>query len=282
MPSSSSNSSSQPPVATPQGPLHPPRPFFLESSGASDQEGIATRPPSQPRGSTPGHIHTQDRQGSSNSIAPSGATTPANPFSTPVMETVNLNAMTPPASVISFSGDAATIIGFGNAHQRISAQSSLSSAFDLQQRPHSAAPREAFASPRPRPVTYMSTNQGTRSRLAKRKLVASTMLSGEISKPWVGKKDKAARISYFLTYSMLLLGVAAAGLRCYSGWRSVSMIGRLCPVLDDDFNGNDLDPSVWMREVDLGGYGSVSFPTIFFSSFHFFLLCALTRIPQEW
>ncbi len=285
MPSSSFNSSSQSPVATPQGPLHPPRPFFLESSGASDPESTATRPPSQPRGSTPGHIRTQDRQGSPNSIVPSGATTPANPFSTPVMETTNLNALTPPASVISFSlGDVAAT-GFGNAHQRISAQSSLaSSAIDLQQRPHSAAPREAFSSPRPRPMTYTSVNQGTRSRLAKRKLVASTMLSGEITKPWVGKKDKAARISYFLTYSMLLLGIAAAGLRCYFGWRSVSMIspGHLCPVLDDDFNGNDLDPSVWMREIDLGGFGSVSSPTIFFSSFPFFLLCALTRIAQEW
>jgi hypothetical protein len=81
------------------------------------------------------------------------------------------------------------------------------------------------------------------------------MLSGEITKPWVGKKDKAARISYILTYSMLLLGVLAAAARCYTGWKSVSLIGNLCPVLDDDFSGNDIDTSVWMREVDLGGYG---------------------------
>ena len=81
------------------------------------------------------------------------------------------------------------------------------------------------------------------------------MLSGELTKPWAGKKDKAARISYFLTYSMLLFGIAAAALRCYSGWRSVSMLGKLCLVLEDDFNGDDLDSSVWMREVDLGGFG---------------------------
>ncbi|KAH9958464.1 glycoside hydrolase family 16 protein [Russula dissimulans] len=85
------------------------------------------------------------------------------------------------------------------------------------------------------------------------------MLSGEISKPWVGQKDKAARISYILTYSMLLLGVAAAGIRCYNGWKSVSLIGKLCPVLEEDFSGNDLDPSVWMREVDLGGFGNGEF-----------------------
>ncbi|KAF8460789.1 glycoside hydrolase family 16 protein [Russula ochroleuca] len=70
------------------------------------------------------------------------------------------------------------------------------------------------------------------------------MLSGELTKPWVGKKDKAARISYFVTYSMLLLGIAATA---------------LCLVLEDEFNGNDLDASVWMHEVDLGGFGNGEF-----------------------
>jgi len=81
------------------------------------------------------------------------------------------------------------------------------------------------------------------------------MLSGELFKPWVGKKDKAARISYFLTYSMLLLGIAVTAVRCYTGWRSVPLVGKLCLVMEDEFNGNDLDTGVWMREVDLGGFG---------------------------
>jgi hypothetical protein len=81
------------------------------------------------------------------------------------------------------------------------------------------------------------------------------MLSGELTKPWVGKKDKAARISYFLTYSMLLLGIAVAAVRCYTGWHSVPLVGKLCLVMEDEFNGNDLDTGIWMREVDLGGYG---------------------------
>ena len=71
----------------------------------------------------------------------------------------------------------------------------------------------------------------------------------------MGKKGKAERISYFLTYSMVLLGIAAAALRCYTGWRSVPLVGKLCLVMEDDFNGNSLDTSVWMPEVDLGGYG---------------------------
>ena len=251
--SSSSKASAQSSGDTPGVPLRPPRPFFLEPSGSNDHETAPTRPPSQPRGSSFGHLRQQDRQGSSISTIPSGATTPANPFSTPVMHAKD--AFSPPASVISFSlGDAAAS-GFGDAHQRMSAQSSLAnSAVDLQQRV-SAVPREAFSSPRPRPVTMFSSNNGTRSRLAKKKRPMSTMLSGEISKPWVGTKDKAARISYFLTYTMAFVGVIGAALRCFYGWRSVSTIGRLCPVLDDDFNGNDIDSSVWMREIDLGGFG---------------------------
>jgi hypothetical protein len=172
------------------------------------------------------------------------------------------NPFSPPASVISFSlGDAAAGTGFGDAQQGgMSPHSSLeNSAIDLQQR-RSVTPREAFSSPRPRPLTvvYPSGNQGTRSRLSRPKRPASTMLSGEIAKPWTGKKDKAARISYFLTYTMLLLGIAVAFLRCYTGWRSVHLVGKLCLVMEDNFNGNDLDTSVWMHEVDLGGYGWVT------------------------
>ena len=211
----------------------------------------------QPHGSQSGHLRPQDRQGSALSIPPSGATTPANPFSTPTMEATN--PFSPPASVISFSlGDAAAAAtGFGDAQQGMSAHSSLAnSAIDLQQQ-RSVTPREAFSSPRPRPLTvvYPSGLQGTRSRLSRRKRPASTMLSGEITKPWMGKKDKAARISYFLTYTMLLLGIAVAALRCYTRWHSVSSVGKLCLVMQDEFHGNDLDTSVWMHEVDLGGYG---------------------------
>ncbi|KAI0287161.1 glycoside hydrolase family 16 protein [Russula brevipes] len=104
-------------------------------------------------------------------------------------------------------------------------------------------------------LSYQAGNQGTRSRLVRRKRPATTMLTGEVTKSWVGKKDKAARISYFLTYSMLLLGVAASAVRCYTAWRSASLIGPLCMVLEDDFNGNDLDGNVWMREVDMGALG---------------------------
>ena len=32
---------------------------------------------------------------------------------------------------------------------------------------------------------------------------------------------------------MLPLGVALAALRCYTGWRSVSLVGKLCLVVEE-------------------------------------------------
>ena len=160
-------------------------------------------------------------------------------------------------SVISFSLGDAVATSFGDTQHGLSAYSSFTnSAIDLPKR-ISDTPRDSFSSPRTRPLTIAcpSADQGTRSRLPRRKLPASTMLSGEIAKPWLDKKDKAARISYFLTYSMLLLGIALAALRCYTGWRSVPLLGKLCLVMEDDFNSDSLDTGNWIFEVDLGGYG---------------------------
>ena len=84
------------------------------------------------------------------------------------------------------------------------------------------------------------------------------MLSGEITKPWLGKKDKSARISYILTYSVFLLGLIGSGVRCYFGWHNVQLIGKTCLVLDEDFSGSQLDSSIWTHEVDMGGFGYVS------------------------
>jgi hypothetical protein len=253
MSSSSSKSSAQSPAHIPEEDLLPSHLFSLESSGLPIHEDTPAQRSFQHHGSTYDHIRSQDRQFNSISTIPSVATAPANPFSSPVIEATN--PFSPPASVISFSHGDAAATGFGDAHQRLSAHSSLAnSAIELQQR-RSVVPREPFASPRPRPLTTFnaSGNNGTRTRLVKQRI--STMLTGEITKPWVGKKDKAARVSSILTYSMLFIGVVGAALRCYFGWRNVSLIGRLCPVLDEDFNGSDLDTSIWAHEVDLGGFG---------------------------
>jgi hypothetical protein len=129
---------------------------------------------------------------------------------------------------------------------------------DLQNR--QSVIREPFSSPRPLTAVYPSGQQGLRSRANKRKTrPISTMLSGEITKPWLGKKDKSARISYILTYSVFLIGVIGSAVRCYFGWKNVELIGRTCLVLDEDFSGSELDSSVWLHEVDMGGFGNGEF-----------------------
>lgn len=252
----SSSSSPTPPSPTPQQDLVPPRPSFMEYP--VDQEGAQTRQ-RQSRGSVSGHLRAQDRQGSSASIPNSGASTP-NPFTTPILEATN--PFSPPASVISFSlGDTAAT-GFNDAHRRISRMSAhssvVNSAVDLQNR-QSVTPREPFSSPRPLTALYPVGQPGMRSRANKRKTrPVSTMLSGEITKPWIGKKDRSARISYFITYGVFLIGLIGSGVRCYFGWKNVQLIGRTCLVLDEDFSGSQLDSSIWTQEVDLGGFGCVS------------------------
>lgn len=39
----------------------------------------------------------------------------------------------------------------------------------------------------------------------------------------------------------------------YSGYASVPHIGKICMVLEDNFD--TLDQSIWKREVQVGGFG---------------------------
>ncbi|KAA1470751.1 glycoside hydrolase family 16 protein [Dentipellis sp. KUC8613] len=124
--------------------------------------------------------------------------------------------------------------------------------------------REALASPPRRPLTILQTQvssngTGLRARIKKSR-PASTMLTGEIHKPWMEKKDSSMRIAYFITYAVMTLGLVGTALRCYFGWKSVQLLGNLCLVLDDEFSSSELNTeSVWFREADMGGFGNGEF-----------------------
>jgi len=168
--------------------------------------------------------------------------------------------MSLPGSVISFNLGEGVAAGL-DPHNRISARSSIvNSAGDL--RYQSLTPREPFASPRP--LTAMYPDGVARPRPNKRRArPVSTMLSGDISKPWLGKKDKAARVSYFLTYGVFILGLIGSIARCYLGWKNVDLVGKTCLVLEDHFDGNELNSDVWTHDIEMGGYGWVThFPVV--------------------
>ena len=81
----------------------------------------------------------------------------------------------------------------------------------------------------------------------------STLLTGEIEKPWTTDKDVYVRISWWVTVGVAFLGVIGGALRCYFGWRDVPRIGNLCLIMEDDFN--TLDKNIWTHDVEMGGFG---------------------------
>jgi hypothetical protein len=84
----------------------------------------------------------------------------------------------------------------------------------------------------------------------------STMLTGEIEKPWKSKNNSQLRLAYWITYAAAAFGIVAGAMRCFFGWRNVPRLGNLCLVMEDEFDTLNLD--IWSRDVDLGGFGYVS------------------------
>lgn len=93
----------------------------------------------------------------------------------------------------------------------------------------------------------------------------STMLSarGPVEKPWISSRDPYARVAYFLTYGMMLLGVAASAFRCWSSWRDTPVLPEnLCLVLDEGFDSAEGifgENGKFFREVDMSGFGNGEF-----------------------
>ena len=57
----------------------------------------------------------------------------------------------------------------------------------------------------------------------------------------------------------LALGFAFAGFLVYDGLKTV-INHEYCPVLDEDFSGG-LDPKIWTKEAEVGGFGCVEYNT---------------------
>ncbi|KII85577.1 glycoside hydrolase family 16 protein [Plicaturopsis crispa FD-325 SS-3] len=83
---------------------------------------------------------------------------------------------------------------------------------------------------------------------------------GKEDKPWLVKKDKHTKIGWWLTFSMILLGLCGAGALAWSGTRNVFVIkdSQLCLVMQDDFDTLDLTNN-WSKDIELGGFGNGEF-----------------------
>lgn len=79
---------------------------------------------------------------------------------------------------------------------------------------------------------------------------------GEVDKPWLTKKDPREKWVTIIPCIGLALGLALAAFLVFDGLKTV-VHHDYCPVLDiSDFSGG-LDPNVWTKEVEAGGFGYV-------------------------
>ncbi|KAF8540093.1 concanavalin A-like lectin/glucanase domain-containing protein [Trichophaea hybrida] len=80
---------------------------------------------------------------------------------------------------------------------------------------------------------------------------------GEVSKPWLEKKDPREKWVTIIPCVGLFFGLAICGLLVWLGLRSV-VNHKYCPVLMEDWS-NGFDESIWTREVEVGGFGNGQF-----------------------
>lgn len=93
----------------------------------------------------------------------------------------------------------------------------------------------------------------------------SSMLMGPIEKPWLSEKDKMESFSNWIVYFIAFLGIAGSAVRCYFGYVQTPLLGKVCLVLEDNFDTFDTE-NVWQREVSMSGFGCVFFAASVFPS----------------
>lgn len=86
----------------------------------------------------------------------------------------------------------------------------------------------------------------------KRSALPSTLIKEPVEKPWLEKRDPWERASWWITFALFVLGVLAAAVLCFFGYRDIPHLGKICMVMNDNFDGLDLS-NTWTRQVELGG-----------------------------
>ncbi|KAL8649354.1 MAG: hypothetical protein Q9210_004449 [Variospora velana] len=80
---------------------------------------------------------------------------------------------------------------------------------------------------------------------------------GEVERPWLDKKDPREKWVTIIPLIGLALGFAFAGFLVYDGLKTV-VKHDYCPILDEDFS-QGLNPEVWTKESEVGGFGNGQF-----------------------
>lgn len=75
----------------------------------------------------------------------------------------------------------------------------------------------------------------------------------DIERPWLDKKDPRDKWLVILPCLGVLFGLCASALLVWDGLRTV-INHSYCLILDEDFS-NGLDPRIWTKEAEVGGFG---------------------------
>jgi hypothetical protein len=83
---------------------------------------------------------------------------------------------------------------------------------------------------------------------------------GTVERPWLDKKDPKEKWVTIIPLLGIFAGLAITALLIWDGLRSV-VNHKYCPVLNEQWI-NGFDDKIWTKEVELGGFGSVSLQTV--------------------
>lgn len=114
-------------------------------------------------------------------------------------------------------------------------------------------PTNPFASPDASRPASSFNSLAPRPERAQRYFHSRRIRKGEVEKPWLEKKDPREKWVTILPILGIVLGLGIAGFLVWDGVRSV-VRHKYCEVLIEDFS-KGLRDSVWMKEVELGGFG---------------------------
>ncbi|KAI9657585.1 MAG: hypothetical protein M1829_006893 [Trizodia sp. TS-e1964] len=116
-----------------------------------------------------------------------------------------------------------------------------------------------FSSPfTSRPASTTGSSAGFRGGVLNQRYFHSRRVrKGEIEKPWLKNKDPREKWVTIIPLVGLFVGFALAGFLVFDGLRTV-VNHKYCPVLMDDFS-TGLNPDVWTKEAELGGFGNGQF-----------------------
>lgn len=81
----------------------------------------------------------------------------------------------------------------------------------------------------------------------------------DIEKPWLKeRKDPRQKWLTLIPLVGFIVGICLGGYMVYDGWTSVPE-NTYCSVYEDNFSSGVLNDKIWLKEVEVGGYGNGQF-----------------------